>query len=234
MAKSLCDQATRSNGENAGNDDNSNGRSIPAQETASDHRNQLNLNEFISNNKDSWKHSKSNNITIVRSNKLVHALDLPTILNLNPRSVYNKINEFHSLVEEEEADIIFMSESWERENKTLDQIVNLADHIVISNVHQRRGVGGRPALIINKSKYIIQNLTQSIIKIPWGVEVVWAMITPKHVQSDSKIQKIVLGAVYSKPNSKKKSATLDHISDVFNHMSVKHKKGLHFNSRGHK
>ena len=82
-----------------------------------------------------------------------------------------------------------MSESWERESKTLDQIINLAEHVVISNVHQRRGVGGRPALIINKSKYIIQNLTQSVIKIPWGVELVWAMITPKHVQNDSKIQK---------------------------------------------
>ena len=66
------------------------------------------------------------------------------------------------------------------------------------------------------------------MKVPWGVEIVWALITPKHVQHDSKIQKIVLGAVYSKPNSKKKTATLDHISDVFNHMSVKYQKGLHF------
>ena len=47
----------------------------------------------------------------------MHALDLPSIINLIPRSVYNKIDEFHSLVEEEVADIIFMSESWEREKK---------------------------------------------------------------------------------------------------------------------
>ena len=74
------------------------------------------------------------NITIVRSNKLVHALDLPSIFNLNPRSVYNKIYEFHTLVEEEEADVIFMSESWEREYQTLDKIIHLKDHVVISNV----------------------------------------------------------------------------------------------------
>ena len=121
-----------------------------------------------------------------------------------------------------------MSESWEREQKTLDQIIKLPDYVVISNVHQRSGVGGRPALIINSNKFTIQNLTQREIQIPWGVEIVWALITPKYVQSDSKIQKIVLGAVYSKPNSKKKTATLDHISDVFNQMSVKHQKGLHF------
>ena len=178
--------------------------------------------------KNSRKSRPSNNITIVRSNKLLHALDLPTIINLNPRSVYNKINEFHALVKEEEVDVIFMSKSWERENQTLDEIISLEDHIVISNVHQRSGVGGRPALIINRKKFMVQNLTQCAIQIPWGVEMVWAIITPKNIQSDSKIQKIILGAVYSKPNSRKKTATLDHISDVFNNMSVKYQRGLHF------
>ena len=121
-----------------------------------------------------------------------------------------------------------MSESWERDNLTLEKFIKLDNHTVISNVHQRIGVGGRPALIINHDKFIVQNITQSVIQIPWGVEMVWALITPKNVQSDSKIQKIVLGAVYSKPYSKKKTITLDHISDVFNLMSVKYMKGLHF------
>lgn len=35
-----------------------------------------------------------------------------------------------------------MSESWERENKTLDQIIEL------ENVHQRTAIGGRPAIIV--------------------------------------------------------------------------------------
>ena len=83
---------------------------------------------------------------------MLQALDLPIVVNLNPRSVYNKIDEFHALVEEEDVDITFMSESWEKENKTLHDIINLDDHIVISNVHQRRGVGGRPALIVSTKK----------------------------------------------------------------------------------
>ena len=121
-----------------------------------------------------------------------------------------------------------MSESWDRDNLTLDKIIKLDKHTLISNVHQRTGVGGRPALIINHDKFIVQNLTQSVVQIPWGVEMVWALITPKNWQSDSKIQRIVLGAVYSKPYSKKKTITLDHISDVFNLMSIKYVKGLHF------
>ena len=112
------------------------------------------------------------NITIIKpsNKKLVQALNLPTVMNVNPRSIYNKKNEFHTFVEEEEIDCVFMSESWERPDMPLDQIINLPNHVVISNPHQRKGVGGRPALIINQSKYHVRNLTQSLIEIPWGVE----------------------------------------------------------------
>ena len=78
LARSPYDKATGSNGKKAGNDDNSNDRSSRAKEIASSHGIQLNLN------KDRQKNGQNNNITIVRSNKLIHALDLPTVLNLNP------------------------------------------------------------------------------------------------------------------------------------------------------
>ena len=205
---------------------NERGDSVKAAGTNEQVRDKLKRKIFDLQN--SRKYGPNNNTTVKRSNKILHALDLPTVINLNPHSVYNKIDEFHTLVKEEEADVIFMTESWEREDKTLDEIINLEDHVVISNVHQRQGVEGRPALIINNKKYMVQNLTQCVIQIPWGVEIVWAMITPKNIHNDSKIQKIILGSIYSKPNSRKKTATLDHITDVFNQMSVKFQKGLHF------
>ena len=68
--------------------------------------------------------------TIKRSNTIVEALSLPTLCNLNPRSVYNKINEIHEFARSEEIDILFMSEYWERESKTLNEIINLEDHQV--------------------------------------------------------------------------------------------------------
>ena len=73
-------------------------------------------------------------------------------MNVNPRSIYNKVEEFHAFVEEELIDCVFMSESWERPDMPLDMIIKLPNHTVISNPHQRKGVGGRPALIINSSK----------------------------------------------------------------------------------
>jgi hypothetical protein len=75
------------------------------------------------------KAQRQNLKTIKRSNKCLQALELPTMINLNPRSVYNKQNEFHTLVSELNVDLICMSESWEREDLTLDHIIDLDDHI---------------------------------------------------------------------------------------------------------
>ena len=66
------------------------------------------------------------------------------------------------------------------------------------------------------------------MQIPWGVEAVWCVLTPKNISNDSKIQKIACCAVYSKPASKKKTLLLDHISDAYNALKTKYGKGLHF------
>ena len=70
--------------------------------------------------------------TLKRSNKVIEALDLPSVINLNPRGVYNKVGEFHTLVNELAVDLVFMSESWERENLTLDHIIDLDNYQPLS------------------------------------------------------------------------------------------------------
>ena len=177
-------------------------------------------NELNEDAPDDIKHKKNN--------RVAQALDLPTLCNLNPRSIYNKIDEFNTFVKEEQVDVVFLSESWERDYLTLDQIIQLEDHTVISNVSQRTGMGGRPAIVANKEKFHIQNLTNTLIQIPWGVEAVWCVLTPKNVTHDSKVQKIACCALYCKPNSKRKSLLLDHISDAYNILSTKYGRGLHF------
>ena len=78
--------------------------------------------------------------TVKRSNKSSVSLCLPNICNINPQSVYNKQEEFITFVNEMVSDVIFMSESWERENLTLENIMKpLENHTVISNVHQEEG-----------------------------------------------------------------------------------------------
>ena len=165
---------------------------------------------------------------IKKSNKPIQALNLPVIANVNPRSVYNKMNEFHTFVEQEEVDVVFMSESWERENKTLQELIKLDDHTILSNVYQRKGKGGRPALIVNTRKFDVQNLTNTLINIKWGVEVVWCLLTPKNATSKSKIQKIACASVYCKPGSKNKSDLQDHIAEAYNLLCTKYQRGLYF------
>ena len=149
-------------------------------------------------------------------------------MNINPRSAMNKINELETFIKEENIDVAFISESHDRENKKLEENINLEDHLVISNIHQRVGKGGRPALIINKQMFNVQNLTNTLIDVPWGVEVTWALLTPKQVSNDSIIQKIVCGAIYSKPNSKTKTELLDHIASTYNFLCTKYGKGLYW------
>ena len=170
-----------------------------------------------------------NNLTVIkRSNKSIQALDLPVIANINPRSIYNKIEEFHTFVENENVDLVFMSESWEREEKTLIEVIRLEDHEIISNVHQRKGKGGRPAIIVNKNKYTVENLTNTTINIKWGVEAVWCLLTPKNVSNTSRIKRIVCASIYCKPNSRNKTDLIDHIAEAYNLLSTKYQGGLHF------
>ena len=65
---------------------------------------------------------------IKRSNLLLRAIDLPSVMNINPRSVYNKANEFLTLVEQYETDLIFMSETWDRINQPLENLIQLENY----------------------------------------------------------------------------------------------------------
>ena len=173
--------------------------------------------------------NKNTNLVVIkRSNKLLQALNLPKVLNLNPRSIYNKVSEFETFVKEESVELIFMSETFEKEELTLEKLINIEHFEVISNVYQRRGKGGRPAIIVNRKNFTIENLTNTQINIPWGIEIVWVALTPKIVNNASKIQKIIVASIYSKPKSKKKTILLDHIAQVYGQFSSKYKNGLHW------
>ena len=152
-------------------------------------------------------------------------MQLPVVLNLNPRSLYNKIEEFKTYVSEKQVDVICLSESWEREDKPIEDIFDIDEFTVISNPYQRKGRGGRPAIILNNEKYNVDKLD---ISCPWGVEMVWALLTIKNATAMSKIQRIMVGSFYSKPGSRKKTQLLDHIAEVYHQTCSKFANGLHW------
>ena len=80
------------------------------------------------------------------------------MLNINPRSIYNKSENFKTFIKENNIDLVTMSESWERPDDVLEKVINMKNYTVISNPHQRKNVGGRPAVIVNNSKFGVKHV----------------------------------------------------------------------------
>ena len=164
-----------------------------------------------------------------KSNIVLQSLELPVVMNLNPRSIYNKTDEFQLLLEQYQADIVCMSESWERSNLPLDKLLNLENFEIISNVKQRDFKGGKPAILVNKKKYHIKPLCPNPITVPIGVECVWSLISHKNCNSRSKIKYIAVAAIYYRgPKSTKKKELFDHIAETFHFLSSKYGSRIHF------
>ena len=109
--------------------------------------------------RDQRKIKQSRNLIVVkRAEKIVQALNLPKVMNINPRSAMNKLEELKTFIDEEEIDVAFVSESHDRENKRLEDNFILENFKVISNVYQRKEKGGRPALIVNTEKYNVEDI----------------------------------------------------------------------------
>lgn len=162
-------------------------------------------------------------VTIKRNDKFEEAFDLPKVLVLNPRSIYNKIDQFKTFIIEKDVDLVFMSESWERHDEPLTSLINVDNYKVISNPFQRKNTGGKPALVVNTNKFVVDDPNQTLINIPWGVEIVWGILTPKKLTNSSRIKKIIAASFYCKPGSRKKKLLLDHISEVYHFLSSKFK-----------
>ena len=164
-----------------------------------------------------------------RNNLLLQGIELPTVININPRSIYNKTDDFKILLEQYSGDAIFISESWNRESLPLDKLLQLENFKVISNVKQRDFKGGKPAIIINEEKYHIIELCPEPVTVPIGVEAVWALIIPKHKSPQSKMKYIALCSIYYRgPKSTAKQELFDHVADTYHLLCSKYGAGINF------
>ena len=119
-------------------------------------------------------------------------------MNLNPRSIYNKKEALCLLLDQYSVDCLTISESWERENLSLSQFLDLENYRVFTNVKQREFKGGKPAILVNTDKYNVKPLCPDIITVPVGVEAVWALISPNIGNSRNKIKQIAVCSLYYK------------------------------------
>ena len=110
--------------------------------------------------------------------------ELPIVMALNPRSCYPRVKELTDLIIQYNVSIAGVSESWERQDLPLNKLIQIDNFKVITNVCQRQNRGGKPALIIDESRYYIKSLCPNPITVPLGVEAVWALLKPKMSQKN--------------------------------------------------
>ena len=143
---------------------------------------------------------KNNLKCIKRSKKLLEASRLPVIVTLNPRSLYKKKNEFQTLMEQTEAGICCVSETWDRSHvekgELISDLITIDGYQWIKNVVQRNRGGGKPAILASTNDYYITELSPSIITVPINVEVAWALLTPKFHDRTTGIRHIAVASVY--------------------------------------
>ena len=79
--------------------------------------------------------------------------------------------------------------------------------------------GGGAAITARGNKFYISKLN---IEIPKPLEIVWALLRPKVIIGG--VSKIVICSFYSPPNSRKKSALIDHMMITINKLKILHPK----------
>ena len=122
-----------------------------------------------------------------------------------------------------------MSETWDRINKPLENLIQLENYRIITAPNPRNFKGGKPALIINEEKFFIKPLNPEPITVPDGVEAVWALLTPKNSKPNNQFSHIAVASIYYRgPKSTKKEELFDHIAQTYHYLMALYGTGLQF------
>ena len=152
---------------------------------------------------------------------------MPLVGITNARSLYNKRTNFTDLLFNLGIEIFLVSESWEREEQSLEQLLNLQNFKVISyrrpKCKAKKQPGGGAAIIYNEERF---NICKLDVPSPTGVEIVWALVKPKN--RNGSIEKIAVASIYISPSSVFKTKTIDHIIQTIHLLRSQHGLELKF------
>ena len=164
----------------------------------------------------------------VVSDVLKQPSPLPLCMMLNCRSLYNKVDNFKNLLHQIGPDISLVSETWERQKQSLENLLSSEQFKVISYKRAQTGnrqPGGGCAIIYNDDRYRVTKLD---LPVPIGVEAAWALFTPVGNIVHHKVRKIAVGTFYVSPRSAYKDASIDHIIESIHLLRSKYDNEIHF------
>ena len=158
---------------------------------------------------------------------ILKATSLPLICALNARSLYNKSKNFKTFLTELGVEVAIVSETWERDEQSLKQLLNTENLKVESycrpKVIANRQPGGGCAIVYNENRF---TALPQYISVPKGVEACWLVLKPK--DTSALIKYIAIGSIYISPNSKYKTATIDHVIDSIHLLRSKYDDQIKF------
>ena len=150
---------------------------------------------------------------------------LPLCIMLNARSLYNKRNNFRTLLHQIAPDIAITSETWERRSRNLHELLSPSQYKCISYARRSRP-GGGCAIFFNENRFLVEKLD---VLPPDGVEATWAVFTPKNSDSSSyRVNRILVGSIYVSPKSRHKAETINHIIETLHYARSLYENDIHF------
>ena len=173
------------------------------------------------------------NVGIERKQRSVNCHEeysiLPVVLAINPRSCYGKQKELKILINQYSSSLVFISESWSRENLPISDLLQIENFSVYSNVVQRQGRGGKPIIMVDNRKFIVTQLCPKIITVQTQVEAVWLLLKPRRSIGKGKIKKIAACSYYyTEGNVSTRNTLYDHFAESINLIKSKYGETTHF------
>ena len=140
------------------------------------------------------------------------------------RSIWSKLSSLAEDMDERNTDLSILSEVWEKKENLkhqskLEELFEMKDTRYFSTARPGTKRGGGAAITAKGNKFYVSKLN---IEIPKPLEIVWGMLRPKIIFGG--VSKIIICSFYSPPNSRKKSALIDHMAVTINKLKILHPK----------
>ena len=118
---------------------------------------------------------------------------IPLCLMMNCRSLMNKADSLNEMMRQICPDLILASETWERSNKRLENIIKNKNFKYVSYYRKDKSPGGGCAIIYNESRFTVSDPE---ILVPENIEAVWCVLTPPVSIKQQKVKRIAIGSIY--------------------------------------
>ena len=144
----------------------------------------------------------------------------------NARSAYNKKSSLCELLYQIRPTFLILTETWERENHSLDKLLNSRVYKSISYLRKNRSPGGGCAIIYQNNNQV--KFRQADIIVPENIEAVWATCSLLDTHSHMKVKRIAICSVYISPRSRFKKETVEHIILSIHQLRAQYNNDINF------